>query len=72
MSKLLDWLLSDCPTKEHADSLDAAFAEGARREREAILGILDRLIPQFVQVNNSVARQARAEIFERGHYESKN
>ena len=66
MSKLLGWILSDCPTKEHADSLDAAYAEGARHEREAILGILDRLIPKFVRVNNSVARQARDEIARRG------
>jgi hypothetical protein len=45
--------------------MDAAYIEGAKHEREAILGILDRLIPQFMSVNNSVARQAREEILER-------
>jgi hypothetical protein len=62
---LCKWILDDKPDLYTQRLIDAAYVEGARREREAILGILDRLIPQFVQVNNSVARQARAEIAER-------
>ena len=67
---LLDWLLDDKIDKNTQKLIDAAYCEGAKREREAILGILDRLIPNFVKVNTSVARQARAEIAERsGHCE---
>jgi hypothetical protein len=70
--EIMAWLM-DCSTDDEVQRLiDAAYCEGARREREAILGILDRLIPEFIQVNNSVARQARAEIFGRCGHESKN
>jgi hypothetical protein len=62
---LLTWLLDDKIDKNTQLLIDKAYCEGAKNEREAILGILDRLIPNFVKVNTSVARQARAEILER-------
>jgi len=62
---ILAWMLG-CSTDDETQRLmDAAYVEGAHNERQAILGILDRLIPQFVSVNNSVARQAREEILAR-------
>ena len=70
LDKLIAWLFGHRETDKILNDinrmLDASYAEGARREREEILDILDRLIPQYVAVNNSVARQAREEIAARG------
>ena len=60
------WLMECESYGDIQRQLDAAYCAGVRKEREEILAILDRLIPQFVQVNNSVARQAREEIAHRG------
>jgi hypothetical protein len=72
LDKILAWLCGDDPTDKILNDInklvDAAYIEGARREREEILDILDRLIPQYVAVNNSVARQAREEIASRGKH----
>lgn len=62
---IMAWMMNCNDNVETQRLMDAAYVEGARHEREAILGILDRLLPEFIQVNNSVARQARAEIAER-------
>ena len=75
---LIRWLLDDQPQNFTQPSdyeikrlIDSAYCQGAKNEREAILGILDRLIPKFVKVNISVARRARAEIPERnGNYDA--
>jgi len=62
---IMAWLM-DCSTDDEVQRLiDAAYCEGARREREAILGILDRLIPEFNAVNTSLARQVRDQILSR-------
>jgi len=69
LNALKKWLLgvvNYAPCYDVSLLMDTAYAEGAKRERQEILDILDRLNVQYAEVYSSVARQAREEIAARG------
>ena len=73
---MLDKIIAKLYGTIHEDKLlnemnrlyDAAYVAGAKRERQEIMAILDRLNHDFCEVHNCTCRQAREEIAHRsGH-----